>query len=70
MDNMKETNLLYFEAHPNLKLFGTIHTHPGFSSKPSSVDLHQQHEIQQEQPGAIGIIVAPERNENPIWKSS
>ena len=23
----------FSEAHPNLKLFGTIHTHPGFSSK-------------------------------------
>ena len=48
-------------------MIGTIHTHPGFSATPSSVDLHQMFEIQQDQQSAIGIIVAPERNEAPVY---
>ena len=57
----------YHALNPWVKLVGTIHTHPGFTTRPSSVDLHQQFEIQCEQPAAIGIIVAPERNESPSY---
>ena len=60
----------FSEANPNLVMYGTIHTHPGFTAKPSSVDLHQHHEIQREQASAIAIIVAPERNESPIYTIS
>ena len=36
-----EAQLGTFSAdNPGLTLVGTIHTHPGFDSTPSSVDLH------------------------------
>ena len=53
--------------NPSLQLLGTVHTHPGFTARPSSVDLHQQFDIQLQQPSAIGIIVAPERRESPSY---
>ena len=53
--------------NPTLQLLGTVHTHPGFTARPSSVDLHQQFDIQLQQPSAIGIFVAPERNESPSY---
>ena len=54
-------------TNPSFTLLGTIHTHQGFTARPSSVHLHQQFDIQLEQPSAIGIIVAPERNEIPSY---
>ena len=57
----------FCETNPSFNLIGTIHTHPGFTARPSSVDLHQQFDIQLQQPSAIGIIVAPERNESPSY---
>ena len=57
----------FCELNPTLQLLGTVHTHPGFTARPSSVDLHQQFDIQLQQPSAIGIIVAPERNESPSY---
>ena len=53
--------------NPNLVWIGTIHTHPGFTATPSSIDLHQMFEIQRDQQSSIGIIVATERNEAPIY---
>ena len=63
-----EAEIGQFSAtNPTFTLLGTIHTHPGFTARPSSVDLHQQFDIQLQQPSAIGIIVAPERNESPSY---
>ena len=31
---------VFSEQNPNLHMMGTIHTHPGFDARPSSVDLH------------------------------
>ena len=56
----------FSEGNKNLTLYETIHTHPGFKLNPLIVDPHQQYKIQREQLSAIAIIVAPERNENPI----
>ena len=50
------------EANPSLHFVGTIHTHPWHhphTPVPSSVDLHQHHKIQVDQPSAIAIIVEP-----------
>ena len=63
-----EAQLGKFSAdNPALTLVGTIHTHPGFDSTPSSVDLHQQYDLQVQQPSAIAVIVAPERNQSPFY---
>ena len=63
-----EAQLGTFSAdNPGLTLVGTIHTHPGFDSTPSSVDLHQQYELQAQQPSSIAVIVAPERNQSPFY---
>ena len=64
-----EAQLGKFSAdNPALTLVGTIHTHPGFdSTPPSSVDLHQQYDLQVQQPSAIAVIVAPERNQSPFY---
>ena len=63
-----EAEIGQFSAtNPSFTLLGTIHTHQGFTARPSSVHLHQQFDIQLEQPSAIGIIVAPERNEIPSY---
>ena len=37
---------------------GWIHTHPGYDTHPSSVDLHQQYQLQNLRFSSIGIIVA------------
>ena len=63
-----EAELGKFSAdNPRLTMLGTIHTHPGFDARPSSVDLHQQYDIQLQQPSAISVIVAPERNQSPFY---
>ena len=63
-----EAEIGQFSAtNPSFTLLGTIHTHQGFTARPSSVHLHQQSDIPLEQPSAIGIIVAPEINEIPSY---
>ena len=70
-DNWKTTDevqLGNFSAdNPRLILCGTIHTHPGFDARPSSVDLHQQYDLQVQQPSAIAVIIAPERDQSPFY---
>ena len=58
---------VFSEQNPNLHMMGTIHTHPGFDARPSSVDLHQHFKIQKDQQSSIAIIVAPERNQSPFY---
>ena len=67
-ETVDETEVgVFSEQNTNLHMMGTIHTHPGFDARPSSVDLHQHFKIQKDQQSSIAIIVAPERNQSPFY---
>ena len=62
-----ETEIATFQLYnPSLILLRTIHTHPRWNSIPSSVDLHQQFDIQKDNKSAIGIILGAEEIDCPI----
>ena len=55
----------------HLKMIGLIHTHPGFEAFMSSVDLHALYDYDRGSDVTcplISIVVAPERNEAPVFK--
>ena len=44
-----------------------IHTHPDFGPQPSSVDLHQLHELQPDLSSAVSIIISPSLHLNHTY---
>ena len=64
-DHWEATNypdLTDFAERTGLKMVGIIHTHPDFGPQPSSVDLHQLHDLQRENSSAVSIIISPSQN--------
>ena len=57
----------FVNSDPGLVLLGLIHTHPGFDSFLSSVDLHMLHRYILEDPSVISIVLAPEQNDFPAF---
>ena len=52
----------------NLKMCGTIHSHPTFASFLSSVDLHNHYLIQKCNPNAIAIVYSDLYDEAKIFQ--
>lgn len=57
----------FFNANPGLVILGVIHTHPGFESFLSSVDLHMLYNYACLNASVISIVYAPERNTFPAF---
>ena len=51
----------------DLKILGTIHTHPSQKAFLSSVDLHTQLSFQLRLPEAIAIVISPKYNETGFF---
>ena len=63
-----EADLLnFFQENPNLVLLGVIHTHPGFDSFLSSVDLHMLFNYATSNHAVVSIVLAPELNTFPAF---
>ena len=57
----------YFEDNSDLLNLGIIHTHPGFESFLSSIDMQMLYGYTCLNPSAISIVLAPERNTYPAY---
>ena len=57
----------YFVYKPELIMLGLIHTHPGFSSFLSSIDLHALWDYARFNPDMISIVLAPEKGTSPAY---
>ena len=57
----------FFNDNPELLLLGVIHTHPGFESFLSSVDLHMLYNYACSHSFVISIVLAPELNTFPAY---
>ena len=56
-----------FFAYNNLIMLGLIHTHPGFSSFLSSVDLHALWDYARNNKSLISIVLPPEEKTAPAF---
>ena len=57
----------FFNENPTKLLLGLIHTHPGFESFLSSVDLHMLYNYACSNHSVISIVLAPELNTFPAY---
>ena len=57
----------FFNDNPGLLLLGIIHTHPGFESFLSSVDLHMLYNYACSNSSVVSLVLAPELNTCPAY---
>ena len=57
----------FFNENPTKVVLGLIHTHPGFESFLSSVDLHMLYNYACSNQSMISIVLAPELNTFPAY---
>ena len=57
----------FFIQNPGMVLLGVIHTHPGFESFLSSVDLHMLFNYACTNHAIVSIVLAPELNTFPAY---
>ena len=60
-------DLANFAESTGLIMVGIIHTHPDFGPQPSSLDLHQLHDLQRDNSSAVSIIISPLQNMDRIY---